>query len=190
MRERGGKWLAYHEAGHAVARLALDLVCEYPGPYTHRLIALPNNRLADGITDRRGNHIGDALGLAEQDSRVNLAVLPVLMASDLWPTVREHTLRQARYDIIECFAGPAAEGIHRKSSKASTMLYHHLLGGTDFTRPAMLAEALGIADHLNLFDEAWRLMRSRWTSVRAVAEALHERLELDGEEVVTLANLR
>ena len=40
-----------------------------------------------------------------------------------------------------------------------------------------------------LYNEAWRLMRRNWPSVKAVADALWVAKELDGDEVERLAKL-
>ena len=185
MRERIGKWLAYHEAGHAVARLALDRELPYPGPMVYRVSI--TQHMDHRIISSRGFDTG-AIGIAEMGARVWLSELPELIAdARYWQQHEESVKRKARLDIIESYAGPAAEGISRRYSKG----WIHLAFRTsdDFTRPVEVAKLLPMGNLDDLYNEAWRLMRRHWPSVKAVADALWIAKELDCEEVTRLAKL-
>jgi hypothetical protein len=185
MGERIGKWLAYHEAGHAVARLALDRELPYPGQMVKRVSIV--ERIDQRIISSRGT-VMHAIGMAEQDGRVQLATLPALMADpEYWSRFQADIEQRARMAIIESYAGPAAEGISRRWSKAG--IYFTLCNTPDFTHPEDVSKLLPMGNLDALYDEAWRLMRRNWPSVKTVADAWWIAKELDGDEVERLAKL-
>src|SRR5689334_12813268 len=63
------RYLAYHEAGHVVARLALDLTAPCPAPYIRRVFLRPPEAWTTRFIDDTGCDYGQLQGMMEAKPR-------------------------------------------------------------------------------------------------------------------------
>jgi hypothetical protein len=175
-----------HEAGHAVARLALDELCGIPGPILKEVTAEP----------REGY-----LGQTRQDSRAALLHHGGLDAYP--PEVREGAAFRARLDVIETWAGLAAEVWHGDRSCFIFLKPNMLLAPETLTVDAIIARGDPVSDSesarltlrgLGLEGEAaeaenWRLwwaavvlVMAEWQGIKAAAAVLREHGTMGGAD--------
>jgi hypothetical protein len=176
------KWLAFHEAGHAVAKLAQDEVDAIPGPFIRRVLIRPSTEWTTPLTSYRGVDLCGTMGLVEMDARAWLS-RRADCADD------PHYRHDARLDAIVDLAGPITEAkAKRMSSLAGFLLFCVMASGEDVRKAkARIAIADGIPDETVKLGETWEaataVLRRHWRAVTALAEALLADLEIDGEEV-------
>jgi hypothetical protein len=62
--------LCHHEAGHAIAMLAIDERSPVRAPWIHRVLVRQRAEWATPYTDWRGRGEGEDMGIVERDPRV------------------------------------------------------------------------------------------------------------------------
>ena len=151
---------AYHEAGHAVAHVALEV---------------PFRR----VTVRPGD---DYLGRVEA-GRLSKRLAIELEQSFLSPRDRD----RAEREIICLFCGPIAQACHagRRSHRATGSDYHRI---TDFvfSMSAGPDEMRAYRNWLKLRAEQLLFRKCNWPAVEAVARALLQSITLSSAEVRSL----
>jgi hypothetical protein len=179
------RWIAYHEAGHAIARLALDETEPFPGPVIRRALIRRRSEWGQPLQLERGGVDSSGIaGIVEKDPRAWL-YLSGMMSSD--PRYRH----AAGLDAIEAVAGPVAEAKARHLSSGAGYLGFVLGTSNDLEQVrAKLAIAAGITADEVRFSDTWgaatHLLRRHWRAVKAVAEALVLQMELQGDEIERL----
>jgi len=181
---------AIHEAGHAVARFALDEGGAYRGPRLRYVTAVPGR-------------VKNTLGHLAQDANTRIAHWPSLKDVGRSFTcseadrakVVESAARGAQRDIVETLAGPYAEW-HRGSAMGATLTLRRVLDGIlelpedtepgcDFSSIACRLRWLGPADPASelrfLAAVAQAMVVAEWPGIRAVAPALFTAGTMDGE---------
>jgi hypothetical protein len=176
------QWLAYHEAGHAVAKLAQDEVEPIRGPTIRRVLIRPLAEWTLPLVSTRGHTLHGTCGMVEMDSRAWL-MRRADCAAD--PAYRH----DARLDAVVDLAGPVAEAkARRMSSLAGFLTFVEVAAGEDVRKArAKIAIADAIADEDVKLGDTWdtttNLLRRHWPAVAALAEALLVEHEIDGEDV-------
>jgi hypothetical protein len=177
---------AVHEAGHAVARLVLDELCDIPGPILKEITAQPGESY---------------LGKVSQDSRVCRLHLEGLDAYE--PECSARVARDARLEMVESWAGLAAEVRSRGLLALAFAEPDRLLAPETLTFAAIVEQGRPATDSefvrmtlskLGLGGEAaaaesrrawWAavvLVMAEWRGIKAAAEVLRERGTMDGTD--------
>jgi hypothetical protein len=172
-------FVAFHEAGHVVARLAHAKDEEVPPPMLKRVVARPRKDWGTPFTRWRGDGARGLSGTTEMDMRVLMATIPSIKEGH--PELAASLPGRIWRDAIEYLAGPVAEAQakHQKSSCAIKASWH----STDLENARECLEAINRADDFDLlWRETWVLVRRHWPAVLALGKALQDRHELDGEE--------
>jgi hypothetical protein len=188
--------LCHHEAGHAVARLALDERLGEPGPPILRVVVRPRAEWgtpyvgADGVAHA-------CLGIVEGDPRV-----PLWQLEDPAAAGRREAIRpDVTADMLENIAGPAAdlrwqvrmERAHVVPRLMQELGRTHYLTGPgnegDMEYAARRARYLAgpDGDASALLREAWdkacELVNGHWEAIAALARRLRAQAAVAGEEV-------
>ncbi len=162
-----------------MARLALNERSRLPGPHIRRVVVRERGAWAEPFVGVRGDVTESLCGVVEMDQR---CFSWNFKAAQGHPELEAQAREAMWLDTVEDLAGPVAETRARGWSVGACWL---MLGkGGDFRRARARLRLLGrVSDLQTAWDEAWVLVREHWPAVRAVAERLRERNELDGEEV-------
>jgi len=169
------RYVAVHEAGHAVARWALSP--DLSEPFDRIFIRTPREAAAPPyvIGGVEGRLFYQPFG----------CYLPDRTLLDLLDFQREDMERE----VIDCFAGPVAEARARHIS-----LYRALTEGgsqdcdaahsalKDFYRPGAELDAASDA----LLKRAVKLVSQHWSAINALADELMDRRSLSGDEAVAV----
>lgn len=175
------RWLADHEAGHAVAWVVLNMSDRRGQPI--RFVAI-DREFDAGVMETEGDdlafeHLTTVLGTPEE-GEIRAAIL---------------------FDALVYYAGAAAETKSRGGSREDGW-NEYFNGGNwntvqrwqwDFVRAqARLAwlseddvEALE-RDQLLAWERTWALVTTYWEAIRALGDVLLEKHEIYGEEVVEI----
>jgi hypothetical protein len=179
------RYVAVHEAGHAVASWHVQQMlgrdrCQFERVF----IRTPEEVSAGPYIDQRGRPI-QCIGLMEGPSRYNPGVFNPISAP---PDIRSLHRQNMEAEVITSLAGPIAEARIRKCSLAAA----YLVGGkddydmakrcvADFEGEADMSEAFG-----KLQERAGTIVRQRWSSVLALADKLRVHRSVTGPEAVTV----
>ncbi|TDF84421.1 hypothetical protein [Pseudomonas sp. H9] len=169
---------AFHEAGHVLAFW-------WNGQRIKRVtVRTRAEALLGPMADLRGNLL-HVKGLVEAEYLVPLPAFEPPGIAEYLPSMVDAIER----DLVHCLAGPVAEAIYRHSPSERCITRS---GAGDRQRAMELiallparkvqgAEALAIA-------RAGCLVRRYWAALSAVAQLLHQRGEVYGEELIALLN--
>jgi hypothetical protein len=171
------KHTAYHEAGHAVIGLALQLPVAYA-------VSVPGGRAKVGhvgMAHRRNRRIGRGYRLI--GDRYKATVGPKAADLDAFgnpPRRIEHTSEEHRAEIVMCFAGPMAEAKLRNQKD-----WRSLASNADRSIARHHRGELGdAAKSWNEYEQgATALVDKYWPMIEAVATRLMKVDWIGGDEV-------
>ena len=178
----------HHEAGHALVRW-------YFGHRTDRAIVLTVEQVRAGVQleNRRGIPVIGCEGMVDAYSICGYPYGParVKIAPEAAPEIRKGWGVGRAIALIECYAGFYAESAYRRCSVIASILAG---GGKDMESAADILGGWDLAEDernavaLSAQDRAAALVRSKKGSaaIRAVAAALLDRGEVDGDEIAAL----
>jgi len=171
-------WLAVHEVGHAVARLALDETLPYPGPMVKEVTVVRD---------------GDHLGFARMDSRA-----PLDLRGHLDHMAPEHLSRNIRLQLVDALAGYVAELRQRQGVFGPGFVKDRVVAAclsaveveNDFDAASGLAMWEAPGSEQALLGEAYRvacaLVEREWLGIVDVARCLQNAGTLPGDEFENL----
>lgn len=195
------RYVAIHEAGHAVASWVLQRELGRDWCQFHRIVVRSPLEIAAGpFIDRRGREV-DCSGLLEGSPRYQ-SVFTLggreIYAPEFYadaaaahPGLLDDMRAAAEADAVEFIAGPAAEARYRRWSFLSCILFggdndwfQASATGRDWTRTA--EEFAAFLDRAE--KRARALVRDRrvWAAVNALADALMVRRIMEAEEACEL----
>lgn len=171
---------AIHESGHAIARLALNEACPYPGPRLKEITARPG---------------GDYSGLTTSDARCRSFPTLAQIREEVAPGAPDPAglvagaVRDCRLDIVETWVGPLAEIGPRGGLLGSAVAF---LPGADQDGDLGAIRHrlrwLGLGDGAEAEAECERLwwaalalVQAERAGILAVAKVLHREGTMDGE---------
>ncbi len=188
------KYVAHHEAGHAVASWAMQRELGHDWIHFHRVFIRTKEQAKAGpYIDYRGREV-DCIGMLEGPSRYNSVRRPVAdieyvnMSPERTAEFKE-MWQNMEADVVELLAGSIAEARRRRCSRFAAML----MGGMEDYEEAKakvcdfhrnqdeITQVLG-----RLEQKASKVVRNHWSSVTALATALVDRMEIDGEEATAI----
>lgn len=167
---------AIHEAGHALAFW-------WNGQHIDRVTVRTHAQAICGpMIDLRGN-LQNAEGLVEADYLVPHPFLDPPGIAECLPSMVEAIER----DLIDCFAGPVAEAVHRHTPSDALFRASGIL---DQRRGYALISLLPPRKLLDAESQAIarsrRLVHRYWSAVNAVADLLQARGSVSGDVIMAL----
>jgi hypothetical protein len=193
------KYLAIHEAGHAVASHLMQLELGWQWNQFERIVVRTQDEIDEGPwTDQRGRTL-NVQGIVESRDRYRSAFTKITNITIHPENERENVIAAWRKameaDVIDELAGPVAEFRYRyrcglvtlacgisKGVVRFTDFKHARQKISDFTQTDQETDEMFFA----LLERSWRLLTKNWTAVTDLADALVEQRIIGADEAIRI----